>query len=134
MARLAGFEIRGVEGERILLRKLRVLPLVIGAKRADPLVAVQHRRQIRFVASRAKLGGVIDVLHHRFGVAVGVGQDLRIGHQAGNSVSLFIDHDGRNGHHETAVAEPGLHALDRVAGGTGQSVAIEGAVHGRVRR
>ncbi len=54
------------------------------------------------------------------------------GTRPGIRFPLFIDHDGRNGHNETAVAEPGLHALDRVAGGTGQAVAIEGAVDGRV--
>jgi hypothetical protein len=131
VARLAGFEIRGVEGERVLLRKLRILPVVKGAKSADPLIAVQHRWQIRLVASCAKLGAVVDVLHDCFGVAIGVSEDLRIRNQAGNPVSLFIDHDGRNGHNETTVAQPGLHALDGMAGGAGQAVAIEGAVHGR---
>src|SRR6201999_1700248 len=112
--------------------KLRVLPIVKGTEGAYPLITVQHRWQIRFVTGRAKFGGVVDVLHHRFGVAIGVGEDFGIGHQARDSISLFIDHNRWNSHDETAVAEPGFRALDGMAGGAGETVAIEGAVHGRV--
>ena len=130
VARLTGGEIRSVEGERILLRKLRILPLVERVKGPNPLVAVQHRRQIRLVTGRAKFSFVVDVLHHGLGVAIEMGEDLRIGHQAGNTVSLFIDHNGRHSHHETAIAQLGPDALDRVAGHAGEAIAVERAIHG----
>ena len=133
VAILAGGKFGGIEGERIALGKLRILPLVVGGKRANPLVFVQQRRQVGFVAGRAELRLVVNILHHSFRVPVEMRQNLRVRHHPRNPLAAFIHHHRRHAHHKAAIAVLRRHALNRVAGHAGQSVAIEHPVDGRFR-
>ena len=55
VAALARCVVSGIKHKRVLLRVLRPLPLVIRAERPNPLVVVQHYRQVCLVACRAEL-------------------------------------------------------------------------------
>ena len=77
--------------------------------------------------------GVLDILHDRLGVAIKMRQDHSVGNDARDALALLIDHHRRDTHYEAAVAELCVHALDGVAGRTGQAIAVECAIDLRVR-
>ena len=73
-------------------------------------------------------GVLVKVLDNGLRVAVEMGEDFGVGHDAGDAIALFVHHHRWHAHDETAVTQLGLHALDGVAGGAGEAVAVEGAV------
>jgi len=127
VAALATGEVCGVEGERIALRELGLLPLVVGGESANELVVVERFGQIGLVAGGAKLRCMQKIRHDRFGVALGMAQYLIEGHLAGNAVAFFIDDDGGNTHFEAGIAVGGKRSLHRVADGASETVRIHGS-------
>src|SRR5580698_3292477 len=76
VASLARCEVRGIEGERIALGKLGLLPLVVSRERANELVVVKGCGQICLVAGCAEFRLVQEVVHHGFGMPLRVTKDL----------------------------------------------------------
>ncbi len=119
VAALARGEITRIEGKRVALGKLRVLPFVVCGKRANPFIVVELRRQVRLVACGAEFRCGIKVLHHGLSVPVEMCENLSVGNDARYAVPLFIHHHRRHTHHKTAVSELRVCFLDRVTGHAG---------------
>ena len=50
------------------------------------------------------------------------------GHLAWDALAILVNHDRRNAHHVASIAGGRLQALNRVTGGAGQAVLIEGTI------
>ena len=106
VAALAGGEVRGVEGQRIALRKLRVLPLVIRGKSANPLVVVERSAADSPCGMPRKTPACCRCpASPPWNAGRGWRSISASGTIAWNAVALFIHHHGRHAHHEAAIAQ-----------------------------
>ncbi len=126
VAGLAGGDgVFAVEGKRRLLGEAGALPLVVKRDGAEPFVVVEGARDGRLVAGGAELGGLVERPHHRLGMAIEMGQDLRVGDGPGDGRALFIDQHGRDSH-DIAAGSDGVGGLDGVAGRAGDALVLKG--------
>ena len=61
-------------------------------------------------------------------MAIEMGKDLRVGHDARNAIAMLIDQHRGHAHDVAAIAQLGVNTLNGVAGRAGEAVAVEGAV------
>src|ERR1700733_7304364 len=79
------------------------------------------------MARRAKLRGAIEVLHHRFAVAIEMSKNFPIRNLTGHWLAIFVDKYG--GHaHDVATRTSRIDLLNGVANRTGDSVLIIGTL------
>jgi hypothetical protein len=71
-------------------------------------------------------------LNYGFGMALRVLHDFPVGNFTGDAVAVFINHESGNAQHEAAISDGRLQLLNRVAGGAGEALFIEGAVYLRI--
>ena len=133
MTSLASGEVGVIEVERIALRKLRLLPLVVGGKGANEFVVVERTWQIGLVASCAKLRRMQKVVHHRFRMTLGILENHIERNHAGNALSLLV-HDHRGyAHLDAGISVGRVQTHNGMTRRTSQTVGVEtGAIHIRV--
>ena len=125
VAALAGGVVGLVEGERIALRELGILPFVIGGEGANFFVLIQRLGQVGFVTCGAELGLLQEGLHDGFGVTVQVGEDLGVGRNTRKTIAFIVDEHSGDAHGVAAVTEWRLNLLDGVAGHAGKAILVE---------
>jgi len=86
------------------------------------------------MARGAEFGCPVEVPHHSFCVPLRILADFIVRYLAGNRVTCFVNHHGRNAHHKTFRCRVTAADADGVAGHAGETILVELTVDYRFLR